>query len=114
MLGSWLRLTFPKRAALTALTALVAFAANVASAQSVVFSGKVTTSGGQPLAGANVGITELGVGSVAATDGKYSFTVDQGRLGGRSLNVTARFIGYKPKRLPVTISGTRVEHDFVL
>src|SRR3954471_7241803 len=111
MLGSWLRLTFPKRAA---LTALMAFAANVASAQSVVFSGKVTTSGGQPLAGANVGITELGVGSVAATDGKYSFTVDQGRLGGRSLNVTARFIGYKPKRLPVTISGTRVEHDFVL
>ncbi|HEV8216340.1 MAG TPA: hypothetical protein VGP95_10910, partial [Gemmatimonadaceae bacterium] len=66
MLGSWLRLTFPKRAA---LTALVAFAANVASAQNVVFSGKVTTEGGQPLAGANVGITEIGVGTVAATDG---------------------------------------------
>ena len=49
MPGSWLRLTFPRRAA---LTALVAFTANVASAQNVVFSGKVTTEGGQPLAGA--------------------------------------------------------------
>ena len=111
MHGSWLRLTFPKRAA---LTALVAFAANVASAQNVVFSGKVSTEGGQPLAGANVGITEIGVGTVAATDGKYSFTVDQARLRGRTLNVTARFIGYKPKRMPVTISGNRVDHDFVL
>src|SRR5438034_1021154 len=100
MLGSWLRLTFPKRAA---LTALVAFAPNVASAQNVAFSGKVSTEGGQPLAGANVGITELGVGGVAAVDGRYSFTVDQARLQGRSINITARFIGYKPKRLPVTI-----------
>ena len=108
MLGSWLRLTFPRR---TALAAFVAFAANVASAQNVVFAGKVTTEGGQPLAGANVGITELGVGSVAAADGKYSFTVDQTRLRGRTINVTAKFIGYKPKRLPVTISGNRVEHD---
>ena len=111
MLGSWLRLTFPRR---TALAAFVAFAANVASAQNVVFAGKVTTEGGQPLAGANVGITELGVGSVAAADGKYSFTVDQTRLRGRTINVTAKFIGYKPKRLPVTISGNRVEHDFAL
>src|SRR5512146_2847074 len=27
---------------------------------------------------------------------------------------TARFIGYKPKRLPVTITGNRFEHDFAL
>jgi TonB-linked SusC/RagA family outer membrane protein len=88
--------------------------ASVASAQNVEFSGKVTTQTGQPLAGANVGITELGVGSVAGSDGHYAFTVDETKLRGRSVNVTARFIGYKPKRLPVTITGNRIEHDFAL
>jgi TonB-linked SusC/RagA family outer membrane protein len=102
----------PLIAALTA--GLVATSA--LSAQSVTFTGRVTAEGGQPLAGANIGITELGVGSVAATDGKYTFTVDQSRISGRSLNVVARFIGYKPKRLPVSMQpGTgRIEHDFVL
>ena len=90
--------------------------ANIASAQTVTFSGKVTAQAGQPLPGANVGITELGVGGVATTDGRYAFTVDQTRIQGRTLNVTARFIGYKPKRLPVTIAQAtgRIEHDFVL
>ena len=102
----------PLIAALTA--GLVATSA--LSAQTVTFTGRVTAEGGQPLAGANIGITELGVGSVAATDGKYTFTVDQSRISGRSLNVVARFIGYKPKRLPVSMQpGTgRIEHDFVL
>ena len=90
--------------------------ASTASAQTVTFSGRVTAQAGQPLPGANVGITELGVGGVATTDGRYAFTVDQTRIQGRTLNVTARFIGYKPKRLPVTIAQAtgRIEHDFVL
>jgi TonB-linked SusC/RagA family outer membrane protein len=99
----------------TALTAgLVATSA--LSAQSVTFTGRVLRADGQALAGANVGITELGVGTVAATDGRYTFTVDQSRIAGRSLNVVARFIGYKPKRLPVLMApGTgRIDHDFVL
>src|SRR5690348_2038397 len=83
-------------------------------AQDVVFSGRVTSQAGQPLGGANVGIPELGVGTVATIEGRYTFTVTQGRVGGRTVNVVARYIGYKPKRLPVTITGTRVEHDFAL
>src|SRR5436305_10320393 len=83
-------------------------------AQDVVFSGRVTSEAGQPLSGANVAIPELGVGSVAAVDGRYAFTVSQSRVNGRTINVVARYIGFKPKRLPVTITGGRVEHDFVL
>src|SRR5215831_8342432 len=106
--GRVFRLATALTAGLVATTAL--------SAQSVTFTGRVLTQAGLPLAGANVGIVELGVGSVAATDGKYTFTVDQSRISGRSLNVVARFIGYKPKRLPVSIQpgNGRVEHDFVL
>ena len=88
--------------------------ASAASAQTVVFSGKVTSSNGQPLSGASVSITELGVGGIAAADGKYTFTVNETRVRGRTVNLTARVIGYKPKRLPVTVTGGRVDHDFVL
>jgi len=79
-----------------------------------VFSGKVTAQSGQPLGGANIAIPELGVGGVAAEDGKYSFTVDQGRVRGRALNLVVRAIGYKPKRLPLSDVQGSVTKDFVL
>ena len=93
---------------------ITSLAASTARAQSVVFSGKVTAQSGQPLGGANIAIPELGVGGVAAEDGKYSFTVDQGRVRGRALNLVVRAIGYKPKRLPLSDVQGSVTKDFVL
>ena len=112
MQSPWLRRVF----LLVPTLSVGLVAATALQAQSVTFTGKVTSQGGQPLAGANVGITELGVGGVAAIDGRYTFTIDQSRIQGRTLNVVARFIGYKPKRLPVTVQQPtgRIEHDFVL
>ena len=48
------------RASLKMLSAVVAlaFMATAASAQSVVFSGTVTATGGQPIGGASVGIID--------------------------------------------------------
>src|SRR5687768_284074 len=86
----------------------------VASAQSAVFSGRVTSEGGQPLGGASVGLSDLGVGGIADAEGRYSFTIDVTGRTGRTVNLVARYIGYKPKRLPVTIATGRVEHNFVL
>lgn len=106
----WLHRGFGIPAAL----ALTLSAASVASAQAVVFSGRVSSSNGQPLAGASVTITELGVGGIAAADGKYTFTVNESRVRGRTVNLNARVLGYKPKRLPVTVTTGRVDHDFVL
>ena len=97
----------------TALLALL-LAASTASAQNVIFSGTVTGTGGQPLAGASVGIPDLGVGSITREDGRYSFTVAESRLRGRTVNVVARFIGYKPKRMPVTDATGTVTKDFSL
>ena len=94
---------------------ITSLAASTARAQSVVFTGKVTAAqSGQPLGGANIAIPELGVGGVAAEDGKYSFTVDQGRVRGRALNLVVRAIGYKPKRLPLSDVQGSVTKDFVL
>src|SRR5437588_2097385 len=109
MPGRWFNRTL-----LSASVLLLSLGPASVRAQDVVFSGKVTTESGQPLPGANVAIPELGVGSVASVDGHYSFTIAQSRVGGRTVNVVARYIGYKPKRLPVTITGGRVEHDFAL
>ena len=107
-------LTF--RRAGTALTALavLAICSSLAAAQNAVVTGTVTSTAGQPLGGANVAIPELGVGSIADANGHYTFTVDVGSRSGRAVNIVARYIGYKPKRLPVTLTAGRVEHDFVL
>ena len=100
--------------AVPAVLLTTSLASSAAHAQNVVFSGKVTAQSGQPLSGASVAIPDLGVGGVAAEDGKYSFTVDQSRVRGRSLSLTARFIGYKPKRLPLDNVTGSVTKDFVL
>jgi TonB-linked SusC/RagA family outer membrane protein len=99
--------------ALVAACALVIFT-RAAAAQNAVVTGRVTSSAGQPLGGANVAIPELGVGSIADATGHYTFTVDLASRTGRAVNVVARYIGYKPKRLPITLSAGRTEHDFVL
>jgi TonB-linked SusC/RagA family outer membrane protein len=98
---------------LAAATLAMAVGANVATAQSAVFTGKVTTDG-RPLGGASVGIPEIGAGTITSADGKYSFTVDLSRYSARSVNLVVRFIGYKPKRLPITLAAGRVEKDYDL
>ena len=95
-----------------ALFALVLLAGS-AAAQNAVYSGKVS-SGGQPIGGASVGIPEIGAGGVTTVEGRYTFTVDVAKYAGRSLTVVVRFIGYKPKRLPVVISAGAVTKDFDL
>ena len=95
-----------------ALFAIILFA-GAAAAQSAVYSGKVS-SGGQPIGGASVGIPEIGAGGVTTVEGRYTFTVDVAKFGGRSLTVVVRFIGYKPKRLPVVIAAGAVSRDFEL
>jgi TonB-linked SusC/RagA family outer membrane protein len=107
-------LSFRRAASPLAALCALAFSTSVAAAQNAVVTGRVTSSGGQPLGGANVAIPELGVGSIADATGHYTFTVDVLSKSGRAVNVVARYIGYKPKRLPITLTAGRVEHDFVL
>ena len=87
--------------------------ATTAQAQTEVFAGKVSSSG-QPLGGASVGIPEIGAGTITTPDGKYSFTVDVSKYSGRSVNLVVRFIGYKPKRLPIIIAAGRIDKDYDL
>ncbi len=91
----------------------LALFAGTAHAQSTVFNGKVT-SAGSPLGGATVGIPELGVGAVTSVDGRYNFTLDIARLRGRTVNLVARSIGFRPTTLQVPLTAGRVDKDFDL
>ncbi|MDB4889105.1 MAG: hypothetical protein JWL61_960 [Gemmatimonadetes bacterium] len=91
----------------------VALFAVTAGAQVAVFSG-IVTSTGKPLGGASVGIPSLGVGAITNVEGRYNFTVDVSRAGGRSVDLVARYIGHKPKRLPLVLTVGRVEKNFDL
>lgn len=85
----------------------------MAAQQTASVTGRVT-SNGAPLGGAQVGIVELGVGSVTDAQGRYTFTVDVARAGGKPITVQARTIGYRPKRHVLTLAAGRVQQDFDL
>ena len=96
----------------TVLAAVMVSATSVA-AQQAVFAGKVTSEG-RPLGGASVGIPTLGVGAITAVDGHYNFSIDISKSGGRTVDLVARYIGHKPKRLPLILKVGRVDKDFDL
>jgi len=100
---------------LISATLALALTAGTVGAQAVVFSGKVT-SAGEPLGGATVAIPELGVGTITSGDGSYTFTIQLAKAGGagRSVTLLSRFIGYKPKRMTVTLAAGRVAKNFEL
>ena len=99
--------------AIVGATLGLALYASTAHAQSTVFSGKIT-SAGNPLGGANVRIPELGVGAVTSIDGRYNFILDIAGTRGRTVNLVARYIGYKPKLMQVVLAAGRVDKDFEL
>jgi TonB-linked SusC/RagA family outer membrane protein len=85
----------------------------IAAQQNASVTGRVT-SNGAPLGGAQVGIVELGIGSVTDAQGRYTFTVDIARAGGKPVTLLARTIGYRPKKHVLTLAAGRVQQDFDL
>ena len=77
-------------------------------------SGRVTTEGGSPLAGATVFLPGLNAGTTTRDNGSYSFVVPAARLTGRAATLSARRIGYKAVSVSITLSAGAITHDFVL
>jgi iron complex outermembrane receptor protein len=82
-------------ATLTSLTI-----ASVALAQTGTISGRVTAAGGEALQGAAVTARGTSRGSIARTDGSYSFSVPAGRY-----EVRARLLGYVAAVESVTVTN---------
>ena len=101
------------RRLLTAAALAVIPGSGLAAQQNATVQGRVT-SAGAPLGGAQVGIVELGIGSVTDAQGRFTFTVDPSRAGGKQVTVLARTIGYRPVKHLVTLTAGRIEQNFEL
>ena len=108
----------PSRRALWCLaTAVLGFVgASPASAQgqSAVISGRVLTSQGQPLQGANVFITEMNISVGSNAAGRFTLTVPGQRVNGQTVQLRVRSIGFKPIAKPVTLAAGSQTVDFQL
>jgi TonB-linked SusC/RagA family outer membrane protein len=88
--------------------------ARVASAQGAVITGKVTTTQGQTLEGANVTIPELNISVGTNSAGVYSITIPAARLSGGSAVMRVRSIGYVPQTRTVSLTAGSQSANFTL
>ena len=93
-----------------------AMVASTAFAQSgTTVSGRVTNDAGAPVAGANVLIPSLNIGTQTNDAGRYTFVVAGNRAAGQTVTLTARVIGYSAKSASISlVSGRDVVQNFVL
>jgi TonB-linked SusC/RagA family outer membrane protein len=92
---------------------VMALAAQQAAAQATV-TGKVLDQHGAPISGANVSIRSLSLSALANSSGNYTITVPAASANGQQVVVMARFIGYAPQELPVTLTAGSHTLDFSL
>lgn len=96
--------------ALVGSAAALVLAAVPLGAQATV-SGRVTTTTGEPLAGATVTVANSDARAQTTAAGSYSLTLPSGR---GQATITARFIGYKPVSRTVTVRDGNQEVSFQL
>jgi TonB-linked SusC/RagA family outer membrane protein len=80
----------------------------------ITVTGKVATEAGVPLAGVQVYIPEMSLGSATDVNGLYTFVVPSARVRGQSVTLTARRVGHKPQSVQIILTGALVTQDFTL
>jgi TonB-linked SusC/RagA family outer membrane protein len=88
--------------------------ARVAYAQGAVIAGKVTTSQGRELEGANVTIPELNISVGTNGAGNYTISIPAARLTGGSAVLRVRSIGYIPQTRTVSLTAGSQSANFSL
>ena len=86
----------------------------IATAQDARVTGRVVSDVSLPIAGASVGMPELGVGSMTNAEGRYSFVVPAARVLGQTVALTARHIGFLPQTRRITVRAGDITEDFTL
>lgn len=84
------------------------------TAQEAKIKGIVTDENGEPLAGANVVIQELKLGSATDVDGFYQFTVPADLVEGQTVTLVASYLGYRTVTKTVTLSPGEMTQNFQL
>jgi TonB-linked SusC/RagA family outer membrane protein len=111
-MNSLLHARWPTVAVATLL--LGAGLAGTAQAQNAVITGTVTANTGEPLAQANVFITEMGISVGTNAQGAYTITIPAARVAGQMVNLRARIFGYAPAVRPVRVTAGSQQVNFEL
>ena len=98
---------------ISALAVVALVTPTLALAQAVI-TGRVISEQGQPLAGANVLVSELNISVATNPAGAFTISVPAARVSGQSVTVRARAIGYKPSANPITLSAGSQTVNFSL
>jgi len=87
----------------------------VAQAQGeALLTGKVTSTAGAPVDGAQVFLEKMGLGTLTKSDGTYRITVPAARATGQGATLTVHIIGYKPLSKSIVLSPGTITTDFAL
>jgi TonB-dependent SusC/RagA subfamily outer membrane receptor len=89
-------------------------AAVVEGQQGTKITGIVTDKNSNPLPNANIFIPSLNLGAATNANGKYEFTVPADQSNGQTVDMTVRYVGYKPQTVSITLSGSHIEQNFTL
>jgi TonB-dependent SusC/RagA subfamily outer membrane receptor len=99
----------PSRTSLTvAMLTLFATTSSLSRAQSVTVSGTVVSDLGQPLGGANLRVTELGISVATNAEGRYRIVLTADSTLAPTIAVHARAIGFKPATRRIAMTGDAV------
>ena len=82
--------------------------------QAVTVKGIVTDQGGEAIAGANVFIEDLGVGSATDGEGYYSFVIPADKVSGQEVVLVVRYVGYKEKTERINLTDAEIVRNFRL
>lgn len=82
-------------------------------AQATTITGRVTSPAGQGVAGANVSIPALRIGTATDAAGRYTLTVPADRANG-TVMLTVRALGYRAQQAPVALRGGALAQDLAL
>ena len=96
-----------------AVLALAPLAA-LAQQQEGLITGKVTSDAGAPIAGAQVYLEKMNLGTTTKDDGTYRFTIPAGRANGQKAQLSVKLIGFKPKSVLIALKPEEQTIDFVL
>lgn len=92
----------------------VTTAATLSAQNAATVTGRITSEGGQPLFGANIGIEALAIQVGTNEEGRYTIVVPGARVRGQQVVLRVRSFGFVPQTKSITLEGGSQSHDFVL
>ncbi len=99
---------------LSALAVLALLPLAAAAQQEGLITGKVTSDAGAPVAGAQVYIEKMNLGTQTKDDGTYRIVIPAGRANSQQASLSVKLIGFKPKSVLISLKPTTQTMDFVL